>query len=152
MASHLNVHREICTMWLTWFSHEPFWSVAYIRGVAAPQWVQYVATKYWNWTKSCRQIRPAISWNWDPYDPSMLAQDIYIIFNNYFFSNLNYPQRAYYYKFGSFPILSNVKEGLVVYGLVARRKGFRASHWKPCARRLLAYVMIKLNAIIPNVK
>jgi len=35
----------------------------------------------------------------------------------------------YYYKFGSFSIPSNVKEGLVVYGLVARGKGIRASHW-----------------------
>ena len=44
------------------------------------------------------------------------------------FQILTLPNRAHYYKFGSVSIPSNVKEGLVVYGLVARRKGFRASH------------------------
>jgi len=44
-----------------------------------------------------------------------------------FFQILIIPNRAYYYKFGSLKF-GNVKESLVVYGLVARRKGFRAAH------------------------
>jgi len=52
------------------------------------------------------------------------------IANNFFSKfKLSPIVQLYYYKFGSFPIQSNVKGGLAVYGLVARRQDFRASHW-----------------------
>jgi len=51
---------------------------------------------------------------------------------------------VYHYKFGSFPISSNVEEGLVVYGFVARRKDVRAPH--------LPYINIYLKFFMNPIK